>query len=318
VDMDMLSSVRGHFNTCEQDFYANHAAANRYALPGLGVHAYLETDAGWAGDPTDETRSSTLNPMVQLWGLVTHRQLQDCDLPCTPDDWIDSPRNTITVGQALRMMTYEPAYAVSQEQVLGSLEPGKFADLVILSGNPMTVDPDQLRTLKTWMTMVGGQVRYCLAGHEALCPGWQPEPEDTRPEPVTLRLIQPQHVVQTGTPIQLTIGWLADTKGQVQSFLDSIDLTGRLDGQPLTDLNNYWGKIEPVCDHEEQGADYLSTWSYPLAHLDAGTHIIEIKGTLNEPVTDGFNPDNNDSPDEYSGVVWTYKTTIVVREHQWP
>jgi len=88
---------------------------------------------------------------------------------CQPDPWF--AEHTITVEQALRMATVEPAFAVSQENVLGSLKPGKFADLVILSGNPLTVAPDTLKDLQVWMTMVGGQVQYCAPGHEALCPG---------------------------------------------------------------------------------------------------------------------------------------------------
>ena len=45
-------------------------------------------------------------------------------------------------------MTFESAYAVSQEEVIGSLEVGKYADLVILSGNPMTIDPNTLKDLE--------------------------------------------------------------------------------------------------------------------------------------------------------------------------
>jgi predicted amidohydrolase YtcJ len=82
---DTISSVRGYFNTCDQDTYENQEAANRYDLPGLGVHAYLETDGGWRGDPEDVTRSNTLNPMVQLYGLVTHQQLRADGTACMPD-----------------------------------------------------------------------------------------------------------------------------------------------------------------------------------------------------------------------------------------
>ncbi|MCK4637022.1 MAG: amidohydrolase family protein, partial [Methanomicrobia archaeon] len=58
----------------------------------------------------------------------------------------------------------------SQEDVIGTLEPGKYADLVILSGNPMAVDPNTIKDLEVWMTMVGGNVEYCAPGQEELCP----------------------------------------------------------------------------------------------------------------------------------------------------
>ncbi len=56
----------------------------------------------------------------------------------TVGDWgIDTVLNAI-----------EPAYAVSQEHVLGSLKPGKYADVVILSGNPLAVSPDSIKDLQ--------------------------------------------------------------------------------------------------------------------------------------------------------------------------
>ncbi len=164
----ILASVRGYFPTCDANGNEDQPSVNRYSLPGLGVHAYLETDAGWTKDPYDISRSSALNPLVQLWGLVTHQQLRADGTVCIPDPWI--AEHNITVEKALRMMTYEPAYAVSQEQVLGSLVPGNYADLVILSGNPMTVDPNNLKDLEVRMTMVGGKVEYCAQGNEEICP----------------------------------------------------------------------------------------------------------------------------------------------------
>jgi predicted amidohydrolase YtcJ len=51
------------------------------------------------------------------------------------------------------------------------LKPAKYADLVILSGDPLAVEPDDLKDLEVWMTMIGGEVEYCSPGYEALCPG---------------------------------------------------------------------------------------------------------------------------------------------------
>jgi hypothetical protein len=325
IEDDILSSVRGHFNTCDQDDYHNEAAANRYALPGQGVHAYLETDARWARDPEDPSWSSTINSMVQLWSLVTHEQLLPDGTTCTPDPWI--AQHVITVDQALRMMTYEPSYAVSQEQVLGSLKPGKFADLVILSANPHEVDPNDLKDLQVWMTMVGGNVEYCAAGHETLCPEpfahrtspeepiEEPSPDSVEPlpEPVTIKLFKKESRVQAGTPIQLTIGWATDTEEQVADFLEVVSLSGTLDGNPLSDLDDHWGEIEPF-ESNYGGQDYLSNWLYPLGVLDPGTHVVEISISVNQPVTDGFDSNEDGQPDEFSGEVLNYTLTIIVEE----
>jgi predicted amidohydrolase YtcJ len=177
ADLDILASVRGAWQACDydEDWYlfahgpeSYQYAANRYGLPGMGIHAYAEGDFGWTRDPYDRTSVRPLDPIMMLWGLVTRQRLQSSGPTCQPADWVS--RHTISVEQALRMLTIEPAYAVSQEEFLGSLKPGKFADLVILSGNPLSVAPDALQNLRVWMTMVGGGVEYCAPGHAGLCP----------------------------------------------------------------------------------------------------------------------------------------------------
>jgi predicted amidohydrolase YtcJ len=172
--LGILSSLRGTWNFCNQEgirvSWPDHYTqwVNRFALPGRGVHAFAEGDFDWTSDPADRTAGLTIDTMLQLWALVTRQQLQEDGSTCQPEDWMTE--HEISVPQALRMLTIEPAYAVSQESVLGSLKAGKFADMVVLSGNPLTVEPDTLKDLVVLMTMVGGDVEYCRPGSEALCP----------------------------------------------------------------------------------------------------------------------------------------------------
>ena len=56
------------------------------------------------------------------------------------------------------------------EDHIGSLEVGKWADVVMLSDNPRTADPDAILEIVVLMTMVGGQVEYCIDSSVALCP----------------------------------------------------------------------------------------------------------------------------------------------------
>lgn len=64
----------------------------------------------------------------------------------------------VTRQQALRMATINNAWLTMEERTKGSIEPGKFADLVILSDDPLTCSEPQLRDAKVLMTMVGGKV----------------------------------------------------------------------------------------------------------------------------------------------------------------
>lgn len=70
------------------------------------------------------------------------------------------PQERLTVYQALRLYTLAGAYASFEEDVKGSIEIGKMADLVVLSENPLEVSPNQIENIKTLMTVVDGKIVY--------------------------------------------------------------------------------------------------------------------------------------------------------------
>ncbi len=70
------------------------------------------------------------------------------------------PNERILVSEAIRMFTIGGAYGAFEEGSKGTLEPGKLADFVVLSGDPFAVVPEDIRNLEVLMTVVGGQVAY--------------------------------------------------------------------------------------------------------------------------------------------------------------
>jgi len=68
--------------------------------------------------------------------------------------------------EALRTMTVNCAYLTFEEDIKGSLEPGKLADLVVLSDDYLTVPEREIGKIKPVMTMVGGQARYKTAAYK--------------------------------------------------------------------------------------------------------------------------------------------------------
>ncbi|WP_083256854.1 amidohydrolase [Glaciecola punicea] len=77
------------------------------------------------------------------------------------------PEQSMGRMEALYSYTMGCAKAVFDDDELGSLTPGKRADIVVLNANPLTVSEEQLSALEVEMTLVGGEVRY-LASDEAL------------------------------------------------------------------------------------------------------------------------------------------------------
>jgi predicted amidohydrolase YtcJ len=70
------------------------------------------------------------------------------------------PDQRMTREEALRSYTINGAYAAFQEDILGSLTPGKLADIVVLSKDIMTVPEDDILNAKVLYTIVGGKVVY--------------------------------------------------------------------------------------------------------------------------------------------------------------
>jgi predicted amidohydrolase YtcJ len=71
-----------------------------------------------------------------------------------------SPEQTLTRAEALRCATHNNAFLTFDEDRKGSLEPGKLADMAVLSADPLTVEEVDIRDVKSLMTMVGGQIVY--------------------------------------------------------------------------------------------------------------------------------------------------------------
>jgi len=75
-------------------------------------------------------------------------------------DYVLAPTERVSIESAIRAMTYEAAWQLNSEHEIGSLEVGKFADLVILDADPRTVEPDQIKSIKVLETWMNGRQVY--------------------------------------------------------------------------------------------------------------------------------------------------------------
>jgi predicted amidohydrolase YtcJ len=104
------------------------------------------------GAGTDALRSGNYSPMLSLWWLITGKTVAG-----TP---IRDPKQNVTRAEALRMYTMGSAWFTFAEKRKGSIEPGKLADLAVLNADYLTVPEDQIRSIESVLTMVGGRVVY--------------------------------------------------------------------------------------------------------------------------------------------------------------
>ena len=95
-----------------------------------------------------------LNPMYGLYAAVTRRTVDGKN----PDGWI--PQQKITIEEAIKAYTLDAAYASFEENIKGSIEVGKLADMVVLSDDILTIDPIKIWDVKVEMTIFDGEIVY--------------------------------------------------------------------------------------------------------------------------------------------------------------
>ena len=91
------------------------------------------------------------NPLIGIYAAVCRRALSGQVL--LPDQCMEAE-------SALAMYTSQAAYTGFQEEQLGSLTPGKLADMAVLSTDPLGCDPEQIKDIQVEQTILGGQIRW--------------------------------------------------------------------------------------------------------------------------------------------------------------
>lgn len=93
-------------------------------------------------------------PLEGIYAAVTRQTLDGKN----PNGWV--PEEKISVEDALKCYTIRAAYASFEENIKGSIKPGKLADFVILEKNLFDIQPNEIRNVKVFKTAVGGKFVY--------------------------------------------------------------------------------------------------------------------------------------------------------------
>jgi predicted amidohydrolase YtcJ len=127
--------------------------------PGAGPPARMILDSGiHVGAGSDSGQISTLDPWPLIYYMVTGKNSAGV---------LINDKQQLTRMEAIRLYTIENGWFLREEDQLGSIEPGKLADLVVLSDDyfdPKKVPDEAIKKLTSVMTVVGGKIVYQAEG----------------------------------------------------------------------------------------------------------------------------------------------------------
>jgi hypothetical protein len=193
-----------------------------------------------------------LSPLYHAWGMVTRKSIAEDGSICEPPDWLEA--GALNIEEVLPMMTINAAYAINRENEIGSLEPGKLADLVILSDNPLEIAADEIKDIQVLMTMIDGKVEYCKTGSEGLCPSNSSTYTESNVESVPFGFLDSPALGQTISGIYSVYGWALVENQPIERV--EIYLDGELIGEA------FYGESRPDVANAYPGREGSPNFGY--------------------------------------------------------
>jgi predicted amidohydrolase YtcJ len=115
----------------------------------FAIRSFL--DAGVKVTQASDYPPGPFEPMMALQSSVTRTDTHG---------HLWGPRQRVTIEEAIRVGTLHGAYASFEENIKGSIKPGKLADLVVLGRDPLKENPSSIISIPVDQTMVGGRWVY--------------------------------------------------------------------------------------------------------------------------------------------------------------
>ncbi|HEX8039326.1 MAG TPA: amidohydrolase family protein, partial [Chryseosolibacter sp.] len=148
-DTDLLSKVLGSARI--KTFHPYRSLIDAGVVINGGSDHMVKVDPNTSINP--------YNPFIAMWTAVTRK---------TDRGTKYFPEQAISREEALKMYTINNAFASFEENLKGSIEKGKFADLAVLSADILTCPVDSIKTIKPVLTMVDGKTVYDAGSLKAL------------------------------------------------------------------------------------------------------------------------------------------------------
>lgn len=140
-DADAMNTILGADRI--RSFHAYRSMVDAGIIVNGGSDHMVKWDANTSVNP--------YNPFLGMWTMITRS---------TEKGSVIFPEEAVTREEALKMYTINNAFASFEEDQKGSLEPGKFADLAVISDDILTCPAGQIRNIVSLLTLTGGKVVY--------------------------------------------------------------------------------------------------------------------------------------------------------------
>ena len=155
-EMDIVAEVQP-FHTSDDMRWMEERIGNERSRGAYAFRRLWDSGAVVSfGSDSPGTNASRyyLNPLLGIYAAVTRKTLSG--IP--EGGWF--PEEKLTVEEAIQAYTLNTAYAGFEEDIKGSIEIGKLADLAVLSDDLINISPDEIKDVTVSMTIVGGKVVF--------------------------------------------------------------------------------------------------------------------------------------------------------------
>jgi predicted amidohydrolase YtcJ len=151
VDLNVIPSVQPTHCTSDKGFVEDRIGTER----AKGAYAWRSfIDAGLVMPCGSDFPVESTNPLHGIYALVSRK-----DTNQMPEGgWY--PNQRITIEEAIKGFTIWAAYGAFDEELLGSIEVGKYADFTILDSDLLSISAEEILETRVLYTIVGGQVKY--------------------------------------------------------------------------------------------------------------------------------------------------------------
>ncbi|MET3291139.1 UNVERIFIED_CONTAM: putative amidohydrolase YtcJ [Brevibacillus sp. OAP136] len=151
-ELGVIASMQPeHLAAAERSMYVERIGSERatYTFPLHSIQATGATLALGSDFPV-----VPLEPMLEVYRAVTRIDSSG------QEESVWNPQERITLAEALRAYTLHSAYGNAREHELGTLEPGKLADVIVLDANLFAIPEKEIKDTKVLLTIVDGKIVY--------------------------------------------------------------------------------------------------------------------------------------------------------------